>query len=94
VTHTHPGDLVEYVYVDSQQTNPMKRVAPAEFAESYDPDKYAEMTLDVAESVLSVFGFSRIQLGFQPTTRNFLENLRGEKEEEILCKLESLGDSN
>jgi hypothetical protein len=91
---TKPGDLVEYVYVDSQHTNPTKRVAPAEFAESYDLDKYAEMTLDVAESILSVFGFSRIQLGFQPTTKNFLENLRGEKEREILCELESLGDSS
>jgi hypothetical protein len=34
----------------------------AEFAETYDIDKYAEMTLDAEESILGVFGFSRTQL--------------------------------
>jgi hypothetical protein len=31
----------------------------SEFAETYDIDKHTEMTLDVAESILGVFGFSR-----------------------------------
>jgi len=88
-----PGDLVNYVYVDTEQVNPMKRISPAEFAQTYDADKYAEMTLDVAESVLGVFGFSRTQPGFKHRQRNFLEELRGERGREILLELKNL-DSN
>jgi DNA polymerase elongation subunit (family B) len=85
-----PGDLVDYVYVDTEQVNPMKRISPAEFAENYDAEKYAEMALDVAESILGVFGFSRTQLGFKRRQRNFLEELRGERGKEILLELENL----
>jgi len=85
-----PGDPVEYVYVDGEHINPMKRVAPTEIAETYDTDKYAEMVLDVAESILGVFGFSRTQMGFQRRPRSFLEDLRGEREKEIMLELESL----
>ncbi len=41
--------------------------------------KYAETLLDVAESILGVFGFSRAQLGFQRRPKNFLKELRGER---------------
>jgi len=85
-----PGDSVDYVYVDMGQVNPMNRVAPAQFAYTYDRDKYAEMLLDVAESILGVFGFTRTQLGFQSHPRNFLEELRGERMTEIMLELESL----
>jgi DNA polymerase elongation subunit (family B) len=85
-----PGDLVDYVYVDTEQANPMKRISAAELAETYDAEKYAEMTLDVAESILGVFGFSRTQLGFKRRQRNFLEELRGERGREILLELENL----
>jgi hypothetical protein len=59
-------------------------------AESYDADKYAEMLLDVAESILGVFGVLRTQLGFKRGQRNFLEELRGERGREILLELENL----
>jgi hypothetical protein len=85
-----PGDMVEYVYVDTQQVNPMSRIAPAKYAETYDTDKYAEMTLDVAETILAAFGFSRTQLGFKHSQRNFLEELKGERGREILLELENL----
>jgi DNA polymerase elongation subunit (family B) len=39
-----PGDTIDYVYVDTEQVNPMNRIAPAKYAESYDADKYAEMS--------------------------------------------------
>ena len=71
----------------------MKRVAPLEFADTYDTEKYAEMLLDVAESVLGVFEFSRTQLGFQHRPRSFLDELRGENEKEIRFQLESLEDA-
>jgi hypothetical protein len=85
-----PGDLVDYVYVDAEQANPMKRISAAELAETYDAEKYAEMTLDVAESILRVFGFSRTQLGFKRRQSNLLEELRGERGKEILLELENL----
>ncbi len=84
------GDFIDYVYVDTTQVNPINRVSPAEFAETYDVEKYAEMLLDVAESILGVFGFSRTRLGFQNRSRNFLDELRSEKTKEILMELESL----
>jgi DNA polymerase elongation subunit (family B) len=85
-----PGDSVDYVYVDTEQVNPMNRVAPAQLASAYDRNKYAEMLLDVAESILGVFGFSRTELGFQNHPRNFLDELRGERMKEILMELENL----
>jgi DNA polymerase elongation subunit (family B) len=88
------GDPVEYVYVDCEEVNPMKRVAPLEYADAYDAEKYGEMLLDVAESVLGVFGFSRTQLGYQQTPKGFLDDLRGEREAEIRRELEALGYPN
>jgi len=85
-----PGDIIDYVYVDTEQVNPMKRIAPARYAETYDTDKYAEITLDVSETILAPFGFSRTQLGFKKRRRNFLEELRGEKGKEILLELQNL----
>ena len=84
------GDIIDYVYVDTTQINPINRVSPAKFAETYDVEKYAEMLLDVAESILGVFGFSRTRLGFQNRSRNFLDELRSERTKEILMELESL----
>jgi hypothetical protein len=48
------------------------------------------MTLDAAESILGVFGFSRTQLGFKRRQSNFLEELRGERGREVLLELEDL----
>jgi hypothetical protein len=50
------------------------------------------MLLDVAESILGVFGFSRAQVGCQRRPKSFLEELRGERGKEILLELESLED--
>jgi hypothetical protein len=53
-----------------------KHQSEGKYADTYDVNKYAEMLLDVAESVLGVFGFSRTQLGFHCMPRYFLEELR------------------
>ena len=71
----------------------MRTMRSADFAETYDIDKYTEMTLDAEESILGVFGFSRTQLGFKHRQRSFLEELLGERGREILLELENL-DSN
>ena len=56
------GDRIQYIYTDSQHNNPLCRVAPIEKFSSlppYDKEKYKEMILDAAETVLGFFGFDR-----------------------------------
>jgi DNA polymerase elongation subunit (family B) len=58
------GDVVQYVYTDSQHQNPMNRVTTEIDSESsYDREKYKEMLLDAAETVLGIFGFDRTLYG-------------------------------
>jgi DNA polymerase elongation subunit (family B) len=63
------GDTIQYIYTNSQHKNPLCRVVPLEIlqkgesmedsAMNYDKDKYREMILDAAETVLGYFGFDR-----------------------------------
>jgi len=59
------GEIVEFVHVDSRNHNPLCRVAPMETYEGrgYDREKYRELLLDAAETVLSILGFSRHEFG-------------------------------
>lgn len=65
---TKRGDNIEYVYADSNHTDPLQRIIPARLlisSENYDKEKYLEMLFDSAEAVLSVFGFNRSLFGFE-----------------------------
>ena len=56
------GDTIRYIYTDSKHNNPLSRVVPIENTQSmpsYDREKYREMVLDAAETVLGFFGFDR-----------------------------------
>jgi DNA polymerase elongation subunit (family B) len=56
------GDTIQYIYTDSKHSNPLCRVTPIENLKSlpqYDKEKYKEMILDAAETVLGFFGFDR-----------------------------------
>jgi len=56
------GDTIQYFYTDSKHNNPLCRVTPIENLKSlppYDKEKYKEMILDAAETVLGFFGFDR-----------------------------------
>jgi DNA polymerase elongation subunit (family B) len=66
------GDTIQYIYTNSQHKNPLCRVVPLEILQkvekdgkeekstlNYDKDKYREMILDAAETVLGYFGFDR-----------------------------------
>ena len=60
------GDTIQYIYTNSQHNNPLPRVIPiavenaqAEFLSQYDKEKYREMILDAAETVLGFLGFDR-----------------------------------
>ncbi len=56
------GETIQYIYTDSKHNNPLCRVTPIENIASlpqYDKEKYREMILDAAETVLGYFGFNR-----------------------------------
>ena len=56
------GDTIQYIYTDSKHNNPLYRVVPIDNTQSlprYDKEKYKEMILDAAETVLRFFGFDR-----------------------------------
>src|SRR6476620_4543316 len=62
------NDIIQYVYTDSQHQNPLNRVLPIgnsnyDFGPNYDREKYKEMLLDAAETVLGIFGFDRTLFG-------------------------------
>ena len=67
------GDTIQYIYTNSQHKNPLCRVVPVEIlrkgesmensAMNYDKEKYREMILDAAETVLGYFGFDRTVYG-------------------------------
>jgi hypothetical protein len=65
LTYSHIAtlsDMIEYIYTDSKHNNPLCRVVPIENTQSlprYDKEKYKEMILDAAETVLGLLGFDR-----------------------------------
>ena len=70
--------------------NPLSRVPPAQFIQNnasleYDKEKYKEMLLDAAESVLGIFGFDRSLFGkprdkkwWMQLIRNRLSDMKAE----------------
>jgi DNA polymerase elongation subunit (family B) len=63
------GDTIKYIYTDSQHKNPLCRVVPVENKHQnntevigYDKEKYREMILDAAETLLGYFGFDRTSM--------------------------------
>src|SRR5215204_2206702 len=98
--HPSKGDTIKYIYTNSQHKNPIHRVAPIdstyEYASGkpdYDKEKYREMILDAAETVLGYFGFDRTIYGIKKSTATrkwrWLEELRQEREKDI--KAETMG---
>jgi DNA polymerase elongation subunit (family B) len=64
------GDAIKYIYTNSQHKNPLCRVASIDSSISekkekpdYDKEKYKEMLLDAAETVLGYFSFDRSLYG-------------------------------
>ena len=63
--HPSKGDTIKYIYTNSQHKDPLCRVASIDSISEkkekldYDKEKYKEMILDAAETVLGYFGFDR-----------------------------------
>ncbi|MFZ0225117.1 MAG: DNA polymerase domain-containing protein [Candidatus Nitrosopolaris sp.] len=69
------GDTIQYVYTAATHTNPLRRVTPIDFIEEgkeqdYDKEKYREMLLEAAETVLGYFGFDRTLYGDTSRKKN------------------------
>lgn len=69
------GRDVEYIHTNSHHTNPLCRVIPRELikpgeALDYDKEKYREMLLEAAETILGVFGFDKSVYGDTPKKKN------------------------
>jgi DNA polymerase elongation subunit (family B) len=93
------GDTIQYIYTNSQHNNPLCRVVPIELMQreqgeeenappldNYDKEKYREMILDAAETVLGFFGFDRtVYSNFKRKGRRkwWYEELREERTRDI-----------
>jgi hypothetical protein len=58
------ADTIQHIYTDAANSNPLRRVTPVGFIDEgreqvYDKEKYREMLLEAAETVLGYFGFDR-----------------------------------
>jgi DNA polymerase elongation subunit (family B) len=83
------GDTIHYIYTDAAHSNPLRRVIPVELIEGgrehYDKEKYREMLLDAAETVLGYFGFDRMLFGVTSRSKNrkWWHQLREQRQKDI-----------
>ena len=91
--HPSKGDTIKYIYKNSQHKNPLCRVASIDSTNvvggklDYDKEKYKEMIVDAAETVLGYFGFDRTVYGNKKNTGprkwRWLQELRQERENDV-----------
>ena len=84
-------DIIQYIYTYSQLQNPLNRVVTGEslgknFGLEYDREKYKEMLLDAAETVLGIFGFSRELYG-KPKDRKWWLELRRNRMNDVQAEM-------
>jgi len=71
---TSVGESVEYIFTNSDHTNPLYRVRPGALIEQngdfdYDKGKYGELLLEASETILGYFGFNST-VYYGPPKRN------------------------
>lgn len=84
------GENIQYVHTDAQHKNPLRRVTPLGLIkqgkeQKYDKEKYRDMLLEAAETVLGYFGFDRTAFGDTVKKRNrkWWYALRQERDRDI-----------
>ena len=84
------GETIQYIYTDAAHSNPLRRVMPVDFIEEgreqiYDKEKYREMLLEAAETVLGYFGFDRTLFGGTSRSKNrkWWHQLRKQRQKDI-----------
>jgi hypothetical protein len=56
-----PGETIDFIYTDADHHNPLCRVMTYDYIGgkvNSDREKYRDMVLDAAETILSTFGFT------------------------------------
>lgn len=92
------GETMKYIYTDSQHQNPLKRVVTIGLPDldysilKYDREKYKQMLLDAAESVLGIFGFDRTVYGM-PRNKQWWLELRDSKRQDIKAETNASGST-
>jgi hypothetical protein len=71
-------DIIQYVYTGSKHNSPIEKLP------QYDKEKYKEMILDAAETVLGFFGFDRTAYSnLNGRRRKWYEELREQRTRDI-----------
>jgi hypothetical protein len=81
------GDILQYVYTNSQHQNPLNRIATG-FAVNYDKEKYKDMLLDAAETILGIFGFDRTVYGKAKDKKSWMQ-LRRNRISDVKAEIDS-----
>ena len=81
------GDIIQYIHTDATHKNPLRRVMPLDLVSQgksdYDKEKYREMLLVAAESILGYFGFDRTVYVDRKKNRKWWYQLRDERRKDI-----------
>jgi DNA polymerase elongation subunit (family B) len=80
------GDIIQYIYTDATHKNPLCRVMPLDLVNEdhdYDNEKYREMLLEAAESILGYFGSDRTLYRDRKKNRKWWCELRHERRKDI-----------
>jgi DNA polymerase elongation subunit (family B) len=95
--HPSKGDTIKYIYTDSRHKNPLRRVASIgsnsarKETQDYDKEKYKDMMLDAAETVLGYFGFDRTLYGDKKNISmrkwQWFQEMRQERERDIKIEM-------
>lgn len=83
---------VDCIFTDADHHNPLSRVIASDLISSMvnpDKEKYRDMVLDAAETVLSTFGFSREVFGLERRTRIYREELQEEQRRKRSLEIET-----
>ena len=80
------GDTIQYIFTDAAHKNPLRRVIPVDLISEehdYDKEKYREMLLEAAESILGYFGFDMTVYVDRKKNRKWWYELRQERRKDI-----------
>ncbi len=86
------GEKIRFIYMNARHHSPLCRVEPYSpdmRGFRFDKEKYRDMVLDAAETVLSTFGFSRTSFGLKQETQSFPRCLWREQEHESRLEKET-----
>jgi DNA polymerase elongation subunit (family B) len=73
------GEKIDFIYINAKNKNPFRRAVSTDISKNYqkyyDREKYMELVLDTAETILSIFGFDRKKLDIRARPKDFLKKI-------------------